>query len=271
MTSARPEIPPAPARRLQLRTADGLTLRAGLWAPEHAPRRGTAVVLAHGFSGHLGKPALQRVARRLARTVPVLAVEMRGHGRSEGRSTLGDREVLDVDAAVAAARAHGYDEVVTLGFSMGGSTVLRHAALIGGETLHGPDAVVAVSAPSRWYARETAPMRRLHWLVEARLGRAVARHGLRTRVSAAGWDPLPASPVQVVGAIAPVPLLLVHGDADPYFPVEHAHALAAAAGEPSELWLEEGLGHAETAVGDALLDRLAAHLPSLLARREALR
>lgn len=263
-----PTVTPTEVRRdLRLLTTDGVTLRAALWAGPGAAPRGTVVVLAHGFSGHLEKDHLLRMVAGLAEHCAVLAVELRGHGRSGGRSTLGDREVLDLDVAVASARAHGFTEVVTVGFSMGGSVVLRHAALVGDETLHAVDAVVAVSAPSRWYVRDTVPMRRLHWLVERRLGRVVARHVLRTRISAAGWDPLPPSPVELVGRIAPVPLLLVHGDSDAYFTVEHPRALHAAAGAPVELWLEEGLGHAESAVGTDLLSRIGAHLPALLAQR----
>ena len=51
--------------------------------------------------------------------------------RALGFSTLGDREVLDVDAAVAEARRLGYARVVSMGWSMGGTCVLRHAALVG--------------------------------------------------------------------------------------------------------------------------------------------
>ena len=34
-----------------------------------------------------------------------------------------------------------------------------------------PDAVVSVSAVSRWYVRDTTPMQRVHWLLETGLGR----------------------------------------------------------------------------------------------------
>jgi fermentation-respiration switch protein FrsA (DUF1100 family) len=61
----------------------------------------------------------------------------------------------------------------------------------------------------------------------------------------------------VAGRIAPVPLLVVHGDADHYFPVEHAEQLFAAAQEPKELWLEPGFGHAENAASPDLLRRIA--------------
>jgi len=186
----------------------------------------------------------------LSRYAGVVAIDFRGHGRSGGVSTLGAAEVLDIEAAVQWARAFGYTRVVTVGASMGGSVVLRHAALRGGI-----DAVVSVSAPSRWYVRDTFPMRRVHWLVEARLGRLVSRRLLRIRL-ARGWDTVPESPVEVAGRIAPIPLLVVHGDADTFFPVEHPAALVEAAGPHAELWLIEGFGHAEGAMKPDLADRI---------------
>ena len=60
-----------------------------------------------------------------------------------------------------------------------------------------------------------------------------------------------------MAAISPIPLLVVHGDADPFFPVVHADALYAAAREPKELWVRPGLGHAEGAVDAALLADIA--------------
>lgn len=118
------------------------------------------------------------------------------------------------------------------------------------------DAVVAVSAPARWYYRGTAPMRRLHWVVTRPTGRLVGRYGFRTRIHREDWDPVPLSPVEAVPLIT-APLLLVHGDRDPYFPVDHPRMLAAAAGDGAELWLERGMGHAENAADEGLLARIA--------------
>jgi pimeloyl-ACP methyl ester carboxylesterase len=222
-------------------------------------------VIAHGFTGDLAKPHVRRIARAFARYGAVVTFSFRGHGASGGRSTVGDREVLDLAAAVAWARGFGHARVATVGFSMGGSVVLRHAALYapGAEAGSGDgapartDTVVSVSAPARWYYRGTAPMRRLHWLVMRPEGRLLSRYGLRTRIHHREWHPVPLSPVEAVPRIAPTPLLIVHGDRDAYFPLDHPRMLASAAGDHGELWLEPGMGHAENAAAGELLDRIA--------------
>ncbi|MBC2865708.1 alpha/beta fold hydrolase [Streptomyces mexicanus] len=289
-----PESETRPWTRVRrfLRTADGVAVDA-LYEP--GPRTpGTedhVFVVAHGFTGDLDRPHVRRVARALARHGAVVTFSFRGHGASGGRSTVGDREVLDLAAAVAWARGFGHARVTTVGFSMGGSVVLRHAALYRPQdsaapegsrhesvapdepaTSHEPvepevpagaqagawtDAVVSVSAPARWYYRGTAPMRRLHWLVLRPEGRLLSRYGLRTRIHHRDWDPVPLSPVESVPRIAPAPLLIVHGDRDAYFPLDHPRMLAEAAGDHGELWLEPGMSHAENAAADDLLHRIA--------------
>ncbi|MFD8233619.1 alpha/beta hydrolase [Streptomyces sp. NPDC059696] len=246
-----------PSRAL-LRTSDGVPIDA-LYEPGAAVRdtSGTSsahpvFVVAHGFTGAVDRPHMRRIARAFARYGAVVTFSFRGHGTSGGHSTVGDREVLDLAAAVAWARGRGHARVVTVGFSMGGSVVLRHAALHPGQT----DAVVSVSSPARWYYRGTAPMRRLHWLVTRPEGRIVGRYGFRTRIHHRDWNPVPLSPVEAVPRIAPTPLLIVHGDADGYFPLDHPRMLAAAAGDQGELWLEPGMGHAEHAAGEELLARI---------------
>ncbi|MET9444469.1 alpha/beta fold hydrolase [Streptomyces sp. NPDC006610] len=248
--------------RTFLRTSDGIPIDfvyepGGVvyesCADASAPLSGDPVfVVAHGFTGDADRPHVRRVARALARYGAVVTFSFRGHGASGGYSTVGDREVLDLAAVVERARGLGHARVVTVGFSMGGSVVLRHAALHRGDV----DAVVSVSAPARWYYRGTAPMRRLHWLVTRPAGRLVGRYGFRTRIHRRHWDPVPLSPVEAVPRIAPVPLLVVHGDRDGYFPVDHPRMLAAAAGDHGELWLEPGMGHAEHAATDDLLARI---------------
>jgi pimeloyl-ACP methyl ester carboxylesterase len=114
------------------------------------------------------------------------------------------------------------------------------------------DAVVSVSAPSRWYVRDTLPMRRVHWLLETRTGRLVAA-ARGTRIGSP-WPAPPPSPVEAAAAIPPTPFLVVHGDADPYLGLDHARALVAAGA--GELWEVPGFGHAEGALTPALADRI---------------
>ncbi|MFD8119722.1 alpha/beta hydrolase [Streptomyces albidoflavus] len=286
-----------------LLAADGVAIEA-VYEPadfdadvtQDAAGRVPVTVVAHGFTGSAGRPHVRRAAAVFRRYGAVITFSFRGHGASGGRSTVGDREVLDLAAAVAWARRLGHRTVWTVGFSMGGSVVLRHAALYpaGGRDArgsagvrdvpgsahadgqgsahadahgsahtdaHGPahtDAVVAVSAPARWYYQGTAAMRRLHWVVTRPLGRAVGRYGLRTRIHTSDWDPVPLDPAEAAARIAPTPLLLVHGDRDPYFPLDHPRALATAAGPHADLWLVPGMGHAENAADEALLARIGA-------------
>jgi pimeloyl-ACP methyl ester carboxylesterase len=238
-----------------LTTTDGVRLAARHDPADVATDDGLAVVLAHGFTCSSYRPATRRTVAALTPFAGVVSFDFRGHGRSGGASTVGDREILDVAAAVQWARSLGYTRVATLGFSMGAAVVVRHAALHGEVA-----AVAAVSGPSRWYYRGTTPMRRAHWVIERRLGRLVGRVALRTRVAPGGWDPVPEAPHEVIGRIAPTPLLIVHGDADGYFPLEHAEKLFAAATEPKKLWVEPGYGHAETAASPELLTRIASWL-----------
>ncbi|MCK9924607.1 alpha/beta hydrolase [Frankia sp. AgPm24] len=265
----------APTVYRSLPTADSEIL-----ATRHDPKipdqygesRDLAAVVAHGFSGSMERLALREVTNGLRKYVGVQVMDLRGHGRSTGLCTFGDREALDVDAAVGAARTLGYLRVVTIGWSMGAGAVLRHAGLAKTGTLchghrlrHPPDAVISVSAASRWFVRDTAPMRRIHWFAESATGRMVARVGLRVRIDPGAFVPVPLSPLELIGAIAPTPLLIVHGGRDRYFTLEHPRALGAASGGHAQVWIEPEFGHAEAGLSPGLLDRIGSHLVELAA------
>jgi fermentation-respiration switch protein FrsA (DUF1100 family) len=223
-----------------------------------------AIVVAHGFTLSWQRPDVWRIANRFNRMAGVVTFDFRGHGRSGGLSTLGDLEINDLDVAVAYARELGYTRIAAVGFSMGASVVLRHAGLIGGL-----DAAVSVSGPGRWYYRGTERMRRVHLAVEHRLGRYLTRRMLKTRISPEGWKLIPVPPAEAAAQISPVPLLIVHGEKDLYFPPEHARQLYMAAREPRELWLLPGMGHAESACSQELVDRMARWIDQATARPAA--
>lgn len=264
--------------------ADGVRIAATYLPAPGSPERGSSergasknpvLVVGHGFTGSRAKDDNARVIAALNRRLAVLAFDYRGHGESEGSSTLGLREVLDLDAAITRARELGHSSVISLGFSMGATIAIRQAALTRTTdrgaaaltTTAPPDAVVAISGSAFWFYRGTAPMRLLHRAVSTPVGRAVLSRVSGTTVDVTDWesDVLPYSPEEAAAYVAPTPLLIVHGDIDHYFPLEHPQALHRGASEGArdrgleptvDLWIEQGLAHAEASVDDALLDRV---------------
>jgi alpha-beta hydrolase superfamily lysophospholipase len=254
----------SPARRLRSRpyrdsaavdatSEDGVSL-----AGARVGRDGTTLVFLHGLLGWHRKERIVRFVETLSRRFVVYAFDLRGHGASGGASTYGALEVLDVEAAVARARADRSGPVVTMGLSMGGVAVIRHAAL-----RDGVDAVIAVSAPARWDGHPSRAVARLRWLGSTAAGRRVARSmGVRLGV----LDRWPGSPEEVVGRIAPTPLILVHGRDDHFFDEEEAWRLYRRAGEPKRLMLATRFGHAEDGLTARFADRLADRISEILGR-----
>jgi len=213
-----------------------------------------AVVVCHGFAGWHAKPMYARLIEELAARLTVYAFDLRGHGASGGFTTFGARETQDVAAVMARARAEGHERVATLGASMGGIAVIRHAALEGGV-----DAVVSVSTPARWDGHRSDAVRRMAWLTGTARGRQLGRLiGIRLPDEWLRAE----SPEEVVGKIAPVPLLLIHGRDDHFFDEEEAWRLYRRAGEPKRLWLADRFGHAEDGFSPALAERIGRFLYS---------
>ena len=238
--------------------ADGVRISASHFAASD-DKTACAFVVVHGFTGGWRQERVQKVVARLREFGGVVALDMRGHGRSGGTSTLGMDEVHDVAAAVSWARDLGYQRVVSVGFSMGGSVVVREAALHR-ESNANVDAVVSVSDTAFWYYRGTPVMRLVHRMVESKSGRAAMR-ARGVRIGSAQWPtPAPIAPVEAAARLGKIPLLVVHGTVDRYFPVEHAHALyrAALAGgsTQSEEWIIDGFGHAESAITLQTIDAI---------------
>ncbi|MFP5347761.1 MAG: alpha/beta hydrolase [Actinomycetes bacterium] len=182
-----------PARAQWLLTTDGVRISAHHDPPARDGARDVAVVTAHGFTMSWRSPASRRVARLLSEDAGVVSFDFRGHGDSSGHTTMGDLEVLDVDAAARWAQVLGYRRVATLGWSMGAAVVVRHAGLQGTELPAAerlfvrPDAVAAVSGPSRWHYTGTTAMRRVDRGITTRAGRVVVHHLFGTRVLPNGW------------------------------------------------------------------------------------
>ena len=215
---------------------DGLRLH-GLYL---AGRSGSpALLLCHGYYRSLAEPfSLGCELNRLG--YHVLLFDFRGCGLSGGRlTTLGYREAADVLGAVDYLHNRlGQRPLGVLGISMGAVAALRAA----------PDcpAIAAIVADSAYAdLRDTirhkmGEILRLPFLV----GLGWASIGIGEWLSGGN-----VAAVRAVDAVAsakggPRPLLLIHGERDDYLPPDNAQRLFQAAGEPKELWLAPGSGHA---------------------------
>jgi fermentation-respiration switch protein FrsA (DUF1100 family) len=171
--------------------------------------------------------------------------DFRAHGASDGvRSTIGYREADDIVAAVAflAARPELASlPVGVIGVSMGGAAALMAAAREPRIA-----AVAADSAFATLHDIAAGGLRELYRLPAYPFTPLIVRFGELLTRARIRFN----RPVDAVAAIAPRPLLLIHGDADTLIPLKDAHALYAAAGEPKELWIVPGVRHGSALAHD---------------------
>ena len=241
ITSPR-RIAPIAAREIEpwleeitFRTADGLTLH-GWFLPHDRPR--AALVIAHGYA--MGRGELLDLARDLrALGYAVLLFDFRAHGASEGlRSTIGYREAGDV----AAAARFLHEQPMLAGCAIGAVGLSMGAVAAIGAAVEEPliAAVVVDSGYATLGAIAAGGLRLLFHLPAFPFAPLVIRFGealTGDKIGAAG-------PIDLVGQIAPRPLLFIHGAVDRLIPLANARALHAAAGEPKALWIVPDTGHA---------------------------
>ena len=253
---------------VRLRSRDGVRL-AARWLPRDAGPPSTtdghpdapwsadahdAILLLHGYSGSIA-PDLVEYGTFLRRTAGVLGLDFRGHGKSDpGPSTFGLLEVEDVAGALAWLGERGITRVALFGTSMGGITAIAGVAVLGDGSLAAADVepdtprgpvdaprprIVAVVADS------VAP--EIVIPIAARL-RGPARRFSATRLvegagSILGADMRATEPGRVISLVEPVPLLLIHGEADTTVPIADGRRLATLAGPSAQHWIVPGAEH----------------------------
>ncbi len=227
---------------LRLRARDGVRL-AGRWLPVEdgdpswTPDRHEAILLLHGYTGSIA-PDLVEYGPYLRRTAGVLGLDFRGHGGSDdGPSTFGLLEVEDVAGALEWLGERGITRVALMGTSMGGITAIAAVAVLGDGSLPGAD--VDPAAPLHV---QPAPRPRIVGVVadsvtpELEIPIASRLPGPAKRFTAArlfdgatrtlGADPRATEPGRVIGLLEPLPVLLIHGEADDTVPVADGRRLA---------------------------------------------
>lgn len=219
-------------------TRDGVTLR---YTRRTAGRR-RAILVTPGILMHRDSDEHRLLAERLGQMADVVTLDVRGHGDSAGFFTWGVREPGDLAALAAFLRdRHRYRRLGGLGFSFGG----LHTAVAAARA-PSFDAVALVGTPHRLFIFDHNFLTRGFF---RGLPLALRRRRRFTRL--APLPPgLPPAPSRLVGHIAPVPLLVVHGTDDWLIPPAHGRRLYAEAGEPRELVLVPGGLHAENMLAD---------------------
>lgn len=230
--------------------SDGLRLRA--WLIRSSGLR-PAVVMTHGLGDSIESYA--HVARRWAeRGHTALLVELRAHGRSEGRQvSLGALERHDVEAAIAALHARGLAErgLVLSGVSMGAVAVLLAAP--NRDDLR---AVVA-EAPYDSFRETLAHHAKLlyglpRWLPIVPISIALAEWR-------AGFDADDADCVAAARGIR-APLLLIVDGADPRMPEPVVRRVFDAHPGPKRLWVAPNEEHAGAVLSDGYWPSVEAFL-----------
>lgn len=245
MTRRRPPDPPADPAALGLafeevafRARDGLLLRGWFLPAPGVPAQGPAVIFCHGHSGSMD-PDLRYVPALHEAGCHVLMFDFRGHGRSEGQWVgMGYLERWDLLGAVDFLWERGIRRIGVLGFSMGGAVAVLTAAECPRIL-----AVAADGAFARLLTVLAAGMR------QSGLPDPLAQAAGRLALALMEWllrAPIrQVSPLDCAPALAPRPLLLIHGGRDAFVPLEEALALYARAGFPKALWLVGEAGHRE--------------------------
>jgi alpha-beta hydrolase superfamily lysophospholipase len=211
------------------------------WLPGHDAR--CAVVVLHGYAEHLG--LYDPLARRLvADGHAVHAMDAVGHGRSDGERAViasWDHYVDDARRLVALVRTqHPTAPLVVVGHS-GGAVA---AMLLELRDPRAADALVLSGGPllrQEWIeaelssgAAETEAADPAEWMstdpdyVHALLHDPLTwKGGFRRETLAAVVATWPEIAAGLVAGRPTVPVLVVHGEADPVVPVEHAREIAA--------------------------------------------
>jgi fermentation-respiration switch protein FrsA (DUF1100 family) len=208
----------------------------GWWYPR--PETSRVVICCPGYRGT--KSDLIGISYALWRAgFNVLTFDFHGHGADHGAPvTLAYREVRDLFGALDYAHTRvAHAQIGVIGFSMGAAVTILAAAR--------RQDVRAVVADSPFATHEDVVAHAIERVTRLP-GRRLARLADTFLGWRAGYRHRDVRPVAEVAAIAPRPLLLIHGAADRTIPVEHAYRVYEAAGAPKELWIGEGADHCGT-------------------------
>jgi hypothetical protein len=215
-------------RDVWFQSAEGVLLHGWFLPPERGEGEGT-VLYFHGNAENISTH-LAQVAWLPAQGFGVVLIDYRGFGRSGGTPSI-EGILADAEAVlsqVPTIEGVDPDRVAVLGQSLGGSVAITALARSPDRNRFRGLAVEGAFTGFPCIFREKAADLWLTWPLQWPLAATIDG-----RFDAVDW----------IAWVSPVPLLVIHGLADPVVPPEHGQDLFAAAREPKDLWLRPGIGH----------------------------
>ena len=211
------------------------TQRVGWFVPGS---NGATVVLLHGYRCDK-REMLPHASFLHDAGYSVLLFDFRNRGESAGDAvTLGYYERQDALGAVDYLKTRGdvdAKRIGVLGVSMGGATAVLAAAV-------GPDLRAVVTESAFRTADSSIEEAFTHFIHLPRFPYApITTQIIQWRL---GVKTSAVSPQRDIARISPRPVFIIHGLADETISPDNARDLYAAAGQPKELWLVPGSGHA---------------------------
>jgi uncharacterized protein len=228
---------------VSFKSADNVTLH-GWYFRARGPEQGT-ILVCHGnvenISTHV-KLDLWLVDAGYS----LFIFDYRGYGRSEGSPDVRGIN-LDAEAALETLLLRVPGKVIVFGKSLGGAVAVYTVA---NSPLR--DRVKGVILEStfssyRTIAREKIAGSIIGWPFQYPLSLLVSDDR---------------SPVDFMGRLSPIPVLIMHGQDDPIVPPRHARILYEAASEPKQYWVLNP-GHVKSWTDQATRERLLEYMAHL--------
>ncbi|MCK5346730.1 MAG: alpha/beta fold hydrolase, partial [Candidatus Heimdallarchaeota archaeon] len=185
------------------------------------------IIVAHGFYNNKGTLLFQKIAQEFSEKYDVIVFDFRGHGQSDGLFTWTSEEAQDLRLMVSYAKEQGYRRVGVIGFSLGAAITL-----IEGAANRDIDSIISVSAPYDF------------WKINYRFWEEGMLEDLKLNLGPKGKGKgiRPGSPflnkvrpIDIVGNIAPTPVLFLHGKDDWLIKSSHSDKLFKKAKDPKAI------------------------------------
>jgi pimeloyl-ACP methyl ester carboxylesterase len=229
---------------VNFKTSDGLMLHGWFFGAKPVAR-GTILVL-HGNAENLSTH-VNSVLWLVREGFNLFIFDYRGYGRSEGSPDIKGVH-RDSEAAlltVLSLSQTGGGKVIVLGQSIGGAIAVYTVANFQEKDRIAALVIDSAFASYRLIAREKLGNFFLTWPFQYPLSFLVSDSY---------------SPIKWIKKIAPVPVLIMHGQNDPVVPVHHGRMLFEAALQPKEFWETTEPGHVRSFADETIRKKFLNYL-----------